>query len=173
MLLLQMTGLSGAGKTTIASKVKEQLQKLGYNVELLDGDTVRKNISKGLGFSKEDRCENIRRIGFVADLLTRNNIIVIIAVINPYEEIRQELKRNYAAKTVWIKCELEILKQRDTKGLYIRAFLPENHPEKINNLSGVNDIFETPKNAGLIVDTGIESIEQSVEKVLNYILETV
>ena len=173
MLLLQMTGLSGAGKTTIASKVKEQLQKLGYNVELLDGDTVRKNISKGLGFSKEDRCENIRRIGFVADLLTRNNIIVIIAVINPYEEIRQELKRNYAAKTVWIKCELEILKQRDTKGLYIRAFLPENHPEKINNLSGVNDIFETPKNADLIVDTGIESIEQSVEKVLNYILETV
>jgi len=173
MLLLQMTGLSGAGKTTIASKVKEQLQKLGYKVELLDGDAVRQNISKDLGFSKEDRCENIRRIGFVADLLTRNNIIVIIAAINPYEEIRQELKRNYAAKTVWIKCELEILKQRDTKGLYKRAFLPESHLEKINNLTGVNDIYEIPKNADLIVDTAIESIEQSVEKVLNYILETI
>lgn len=172
MVLLQMTGLSGAGKTTIASKVIEQLQKLGYKVELLDGDIVRKNISKDLGFSKEDRCENIRRIGFVANLLTRNNIIVIIAAINPYEEIRKELQKIYNAKTVWVKCELEILKKRDTKGLYKRAFLPENHPEKINNLTGVNDIYEIPQNPELTVDTANDSVELSVEKVLNFILET-
>lgn len=172
MVLLQMTGLSGAGKTTISSHVKEHLQHLGYQVELLDGDVFRKTLCRDLGFSKEDRCENIRRMGFVADLLTRNNIIVIIAAINPYEEIRRELQDNYGAKTVWVNCEIETLKQRDTKGLYRRAFLPENHPEKIKNLTGVNDVFEIPQNADLVLDTAQESVTQSVQKVVNFILQT-
>lgn len=171
MVLLQMTGLSGAGKTTISSHVKEHLQQIGYKVELIDGDIFRKNICKDLGFSKKDRCENIRRMGFVADILTRNNIIVIIAAINPYEEIRQELQDNYGAKTIWVNCEIETLKQRDTKGLYRRAFLPENHPEKINNLTGVNDVFEIPQNADLVLDTAHETVAQSVQKVINFILQ--
>jgi len=173
MVLLQMTGLSGAGKTTISGHVKEHLQQLDYKVELIDGDVFRRTLCKDLGFSKEDRCENIRRMGFVADLLTRNDIIVIIAAINPYDEIRQELKDNYGAKTIWVNCAIETLKQRDTKGLYRRAFLPENHPEKINNLTGVNDIFEIPQNADLVLDTGQESVAQSVQKVINFILQTV
>lgn len=172
MILLQMTGLSGAGKTTISSHVKEYLQQLGYLVELIDGDIFRRTLFKDLGFSKEDRCENIRRMGFVADILTRNNIIVIIAAINPYEEIRRELKDNYGAKVIWVKCTIDTLKQRDTKGLYRRAFLPDNHPEKINNLTGVNDIYEVPQNADLVLDTDQESIAQSVQKVINFILQT-
>ncbi|WP_435354577.1 adenylyl-sulfate kinase [Emticicia sp. SJ17W-69] len=171
MILLQLTGLSGAGKTTIANYVKEHLQHLGHKIELLDGDIIRKNLSKDLGFSKNDRCENIRRMGFIADILTRNNIIVLIAAINPYEDIRQELRQNYGAKTVWIKCNLETLKQRDTKGLYKRAFLPENHPEKIYNLTGVNDIYEIPLNADLVIETTTESIAQSAQKVINFVVE--
>ena len=172
MLLLQMTGLSGAGKTTISTHVKEHLQQIGYKVELIDGDIFRNTLCKDLGFSKKDRCENIRRMGFVANLLTRNNIIVIIAAINPYEEIRKELQDNYGAKTIWVNCNIETLKQRDTKGLYRRAFLPENHTEKINNLSGVNDVFEVPQNADLILDTAHENVAQSVQKVINFILQT-
>ncbi len=172
MVLLQMTGLSGAGKTTISGHVKEHLQQIGYKVELIDGDVFRKTLCKDLGFSKEDRCENIRRMGFVADILTRNNIIVIIAAINPYEEVRRELREKYGAKTIWVSCAIETLKQRDTKGLYRRAFLPENDPEKINNLTGVNDVFEIPENADLVLDTAQESVAQSVQKVINFILKT-
>ncbi len=171
MILLQMTGLSGAGKTTISGHVKEHLQQMGYKVELLDGDIFRNTLCKDLGFSKEDRCENLRRMGFVADILTRNNIIVLMAAINPYEEIRRELSEKYGAKTIWVSCDIEILKQRDTKGLYRRAFLPENHPEKINNLTGVNDVFETPERADLVLDTAQESVAQSVQKVVNFILQ--
>jgi adenylylsulfate kinase len=171
MILLQMTGLSGAGKTTISGHVKEHLQQMGYKVELLDGDIFRNTLCRDLGFSKQDRCENIRRMGFVADILIRNNIIVLMAAINPYEEIRRELSENYSAKTIWVNCDIEILKQRDTKGLYRRAFLPENHPAKINNLSGVNDVFETPEHADLVLDTTQESVAQSVQKVVNFILQ--
>lgn len=172
MVLLQMTGLSGAGKTTISNHVKEHLQQLGYKVELIDGDDFRNTLCKDLGFSKEDRCENVRRMGFVADILTRNNIVVIIAAINPYEEIRRELQDKYGAKTIWVNCAIETLKQRDTKGLYRRAFLPENHPEKINNLTGVNDVFDIPQNADLVLDTAQENVAQSVQKVIHFILQT-
>jgi adenylylsulfate kinase-like enzyme len=110
-------------------------------------------------------------MGFVADILIRNNIIVLMAAINPYEEIRRELSEKYGAKTIWVNCDIEILKQRDTKGLYKRAFLPENHPEKINNLTGVNDVFETPEHADLVLDTTQESVAQSVQKVVNFILQ--
>lgn len=169
-MIFQMTGLSGAGKTTIATHVREKLLQKGYKVEVLDGDIFRKNLGNGLGFSKEDRCENIRRMGYVAHLLAQNDVVCILAAINPYEEIRNELTIKYQARTIFVSCDLQILKQRDTKGLYKRAFLPENHPDKILNLTGVNDPFDTPDTPDLLIQTDTESIDSASQKVVDFIL---
>ncbi|MBC6492033.1 adenylyl-sulfate kinase [Flavihumibacter stibioxidans] len=171
MVLIQLTGLSGSGKSTIAFAVRALLQKEGHAVEVIDGDTYRKHLCPDLGFSKQDRNENIRRLGFVAERMTANGVIAIIAAINPYEEIRQEIS-NYGnhVKTVWINCDLKTLIDRDTKQLYKRALLPDGHPEKINNLTGVSDPFEMPDNADLIIDTHKRSEEECVKQLYNYIM---
>lgn len=166
-----MTGLSGAGKSTLANLLKDRLLAMNNKVEIIDGDEFRKTLCADLGFSKEDRIENIKRLGFVANLLSRNEIITIIAAINPYNDARNELKTLYNAKLIYVKCDVETLRQRDTKGLYKRAFLPENHPNKINNLTGVNDTFEIPKNPDLVIDTSEECLEDSLKKVLGFILK--
>ena len=171
MSLFQMTGLSGAGKSSIANLLKERLLAINFKVEIIDGDEFRKSLCADLGFSKEDRIENIKRLGFVANLLSRNKIITIISAINPYNVTRNELKERYDAKLIYIKCDVKTLRQRDTKGLYERAFLPENHPDKIHNLTGVNDPFEIPENTHLVIDTSKESLEISVEKVFSFIVE--
>ncbi|MFY7908857.1 MAG: adenylyl-sulfate kinase [Emticicia sp.] len=173
MRIFQMTGLSGAGKTTIASNVKSILIEKGYAVEVLDGDVFRRNLCPDLGFSKQDRNENIRRMGFVANLLAQNNIIVLISAINPYESVRQELVERYQAKTVFVNCEIQTLLKRDTKGLYARAFLPKNHIDKINNLTGVNDTYEVPIHPDLTIHTHQESIEASVQRILKFIIDSV
>ena len=170
MPLFQMTGLSGAGKSSIANLLKDRLLAMNYKVEIIDGDEFRKTICADLGFSKEDRIENIKRLGFVANLLARNEIITIIAVINPYHIARNELKTLYGAKLIYVKCDVETLRKRDTKGLYERAFLPENHPDKIHNLTGVNDTFEIPENPDLVIDTSEENLEDSLEKALSFVL---
>jgi len=170
MLFIQLTGLSGAGKTTISNHVKFKLELDGLLVEIVDGDIYRKTICKDLGFSKADRCENIRRLGALAYTLCQNNIITILSVINPFEEIRNELKEKYNVKTVYIDCDLSTLLSRDTKGLYKRALLENNHPDKISNLTGINDIYEAPKHPDLIIKTFDENIEQSVEKLYKFIL---
>lgn len=172
MKIFQMTGLSGAGKTTIASNVKTKLIEKGYSVEVLDGDVFRKKLCPDLGFSKQDRHENIRRMGFVASLLAQHHIIVIISAINPYESVRQELAEMYQAKTVFINCDIQTLLQRDTKGLYARAFLPETHADRVNNLTGINDTYEVPVEPDLIIDTHKEEIETSVQKILKFITES-
>ena len=171
MLMIQLTGLSGAGKTTLAEKVKQLLEAQELKTEIIDGDIYRKTISKDLGFSKEDRCENIRRLGKAAHSFTGSRDVVIIAAINPFEQMRNELKERYSAKTVWIKCDMAVLLKRDTKGLYKRAALPDDHPEKIFNLTGVNDVYEEPSSPDLVVDTGEETIEQSTEKLYQFILK--
>ena len=171
MPLFQMTGLSGSGKSSIANLLKDRLVGLNLKVEIIDGDEFRKTLSADLGFSKEDRIENIKRLGFVANLLARNEIITIIAAINPYNVARNELKTLYNAKLIYVKCDVETLRKRDTKGLYQRAFLPENHPDKIYNLTGVNDTFEIPENPDLVIDTSEETLEDSVEKVFSFILQ--
>lgn len=170
MNIFQMTGLSGAGKSTIALNVKAKLIEKGFAIEILDGDVFRKNLCSDLGFSKKDRNENIRRMGFVANLLAQNKVIVIISAINPYEEIRQELAQKYQAKTIFVECDIQTLQQRDTKGLYKRAFLPKNHPDCIHNLTGINDTFEMPISPDLVVNTASESIEESTSKVVDFIL---
>lgn len=171
MKIFQMMGLSGAGKSTIAYEVKSKLEKKGLLIEVLDGDVFRKNLCSDLGFSQQDRFENIRRMGYVASLLAKNNIIVLISAINPYEKIRKELIEKYQAKTVLIDCDIKILSKRDTKGLYKRAFLPQNHPDHLPNLTGINDVFEMPLRPDLVLNTSLENLEESSEKLVTYILK--
>lgn len=161
-LTLWLTGLSGSGKSTIATAVAEELRRRGRPVEVLDGDLVRENLSKGLGFSKEDRDTNIRRIGFVAELLTRNGVVTIVAAISPYRQVRAEVRERIGHfLEVYVRCSLEELQRRDVKGLYRRALAGE-----IANFTGVSDPYEEPDAAEVVVDSATETTEESVAKVL-------
>ncbi|MGB5962860.1 MAG: adenylyl-sulfate kinase [Coleofasciculaceae cyanobacterium] len=158
------TGLSGAGKTTISRAVEQRLQSYGYkNIEILDGDVVRQNLTKGLGFSKEDRDENIRRVGFVANLLTRNQVLVLVSAISPYQEIRQEVKERIGNFVeVYVNAPLAVCEQRDVKGLYKKARAGE-----IKNFTGIDDPYESPLNPDVECRTDLESLDESVAKVLD------
>jgi adenylylsulfate kinase len=174
MLLIQMTGLSGAGKTTIAQRAKIQLQDLGFKVEIIDGDEFRKHICKELGFSRPDRTENIRRLAFVGNLLARNGVIVIIAAINPYESVRLEVEAmETGAKTVWIKCPLEEVIRRDVKGYYKRALSPESDKDRITNFTGISDLYEEPSAPDLVIDTSLLVIEEAVERLVSFVTHSV
>jgi adenylyl-sulfate kinase len=141
---LWLTGMSGAGKTTISSLLEKWLRRHGARVERLDGDEVRKHLSKGLGFSREDRDENIRRIGFVAELLSRNGVIAIVAAISPYRALRQELRQAIGAFVeVHVDCPMDVLIARDAKGLYQKALRGE-----IAHFTGISDPYEPPLNPG-------------------------
>lgn len=170
MLLIQLTGLSGAGKSSIAQLTRQLLQDAGLNAIIVDGDECRKTICKDLGFSKEDRHENIRRLGMLADKFVKAGNITLIAAINPYEAIRKELTEQYGAQTVWIHCSREELIVRDTKGLYKRALLPEGHPDKIHNLTGINDSFDEPAEPALVIHTHTESAAQSAQQLYQFII---
>jgi adenylyl-sulfate kinase len=159
---LWFTGLSGAGKTTLARLVETELIRRGHRVEVLDGDVVRTNLSKGLGFSKEDRDTNIRRIGFVCHLLTRNNVVAIAAAISPYREIRDEIRDQIGSFVeVYCECPIEVLAERDVKGLYKKALAGE-----IKNFTGVDDPYEAPVSPEVIVHTDTESPEESVARII-------
>lgn len=159
---LWFTGLSGSGKSTLAHAVAEELLERGLRVEILDGDVVRTNLSKGLGFSKEDRDINIRRIGFVCSLLTRNDVVAIAAAISPYREIRDENRKLIGRFVeVYCKCPLEALRERDVKGLYAKAEAGE-----IPNFTGVSDPYEEPLNPEVMVETGCEAVEESVARII-------
>ena len=154
------TGLSGAGKTTIAHRLEQVLRDRGLRVEVLDGDVVRTHLSKGLGFSKEDRDTNIRRIGFVAHLLQRNGVAAICSAISPYREIRDEnraLTGDFVE--VYAKCPIEVLQQRDVKGLYKKALAGE-----IPNFTGVDDPYEEPLHPEVVLETDKETEEESLGK---------
>lgn len=159
---LWFTGLSGSGKTTLAHEVEGILLERGLKVEVLDGDVVRQNLSKGLGFSKEDRDTNIRRIGFVCNLLTRNDVIAIAAAISPYRDIRNENRKLIGKYVeVYCKCPIEVLIERDPKGLYKKALRGE-----IKGFTGVDDPYEPPEDAEIVCETDKESVEESVSKIL-------
>lgn len=170
-MIIQFCGLSGSGKTTLANRAKMLLDERSIKTEIIDGDAYRKIICADLGFSKADRNENIRRLASVADTLAQHQIIPIICAINPYQDVRLEIANKYEqVKTIYISCSLEILIQRDTKQLYRKAMLPANHPEKINNLTGINDPFEIPQHPDLVINTDADSIEASSQKLLQFIL---
>jgi adenylyl-sulfate kinase len=165
---LWFTGLSGAGKTTIARLVEGALRERGEKVEVLDGDVVRTNLSKGLGFSKEDRDTNIRRIAFVADLLSRNDVPVITAAISPYAEIRDEAREMMDGRFIeaYVQVSVEEAERRDVKGLYAKARAGE-----IKEFTGVSDPYEPPENPELVLDTENETPEQSARKILGFLEE--
>ena len=173
-MIIQFCGLSGAGKTTLAQLAKKKLKEQNIPVEIIDGDVYRTFICKDLGFSKADRMENIRRLAFVAYTFSSHDITAIICAINPYEEVREEIKNKYPdVKTVFINCSIDELKKRDTKGLYKKAFLPEGHADKIHNLTGVNDPFDIPSKPDLIINTHQENSEESANKLVKFIQKNI
>jgi adenylyl-sulfate kinase len=157
------TGLSGSGKSSIAAILERDLRDRGHKVEVLDGDVVRTHLSKGLGFSKEDRDANIRRIGWVCEVLSRNDVVAIAAAISPYREIRDEVRANIGRFVeVFVTAPLEVLADRDIKGLYRRAMAGE-----ITNFTGVNDPYEEPLHPEVVCHSdGREKPEESAERVI-------
>jgi len=158
---LWFTGLSGAGKSTISGILEKRLRDAGAKVEVLDGDAVRENLSKGLGFSKEDRDINIRRIGFVCGLLSRNGVIAIAAAISPYRAVRDEVRSHiHNFIEIYVECPLDVVTDRDVKGLYKKAIKGE-----IGQFTGVSDPYEPPLHPEVVVHSASETPEQSAEKV--------
>ncbi len=167
--MIFMTGLSGAGKTTLADGLKTKLKTFGVAVEVFDGDLFRKTVSKDLGYSATDRRENIRRLAKAAHEKLVTGTIVIVAAINPFEDLRVQLREQYNAKIIWVSCTLSVLMARDPKGLYRRALLQDDHPEKIKNLTGINDPYEIPVNPDLIINTSNVAKEKSIEQLFDYV----
>lgn len=165
--VIWLTGLSGSGKTTIAKKLETLLFARHLNVELLDGDAIRTNLSKGLAYSKEDRDINIRRVGFVAHLLSRNGVFVIVAVISPYSSVRDEIRalvNNFIE--VYVNAPLEICEQRDVKGLYQQA-----RAGGIKEFTGIDSPYEAPLNPEITCFTDKEAVDESVSKIVNFLEE--
>jgi len=162
---LWMTGLSGAGKTTIAVALERELRARGVRVERLDGDTVREGLTRDLGFSKADRDKNIERVTFVAKLLSRNGVGVLASFISPYREARQKVREestNFIE--VFVNAPLQVCADRDVKGMYAKAFAGE-----IKEFTGVSDPYEEPQNAEIVIHTDQESVEDSVGHILGYL----
>jgi adenylyl-sulfate kinase len=165
---LWFTGLSGAGKTTISQLVVRELEARGSAIEVLDGDVVRQNLSKGLGFSKEDRDTNIRRVAFVADLLSRNGVPVITAAISPYRAIRDEARAHMDGRFIeaYVKASVEECERRDVKGLYAKARAGE-----IKEFTGVSDPYEPPQNPEIVLETEEQTPEESAAAIIAYLEE--
>ena len=172
MILIQFTGLSGSGKTTLAENVRNLLMDKGYKVEIIDGDVYRKNLCRDLGFSKDDRCENVRRLFSVGKDFVKSKIIVLMSVINPYEDLRNEISQYKFVKTVFLDSSIDNLIKRDPKGLYKKALLPDSDSNKIKNFTGISDVFEVPLRADLILKTDLETVFISTNKLYSFIMET-
>ena len=170
-MVIWLTGLSGTGKTTLARMLYRELLTTGYRVEMLDGDEVRETLSRGLGFSRADRDTNIRRIGFVARLLARNGVIVLASAISPYRQPRDDARRAIESDDarfieVYVRCPINVLIERDVKGLYRKAIAGE-----IKNFTGISDPYEAPLDAEVEVDSSIESVELSAARILSHLIE--
>jgi adenylylsulfate kinase len=169
-MIILLCGLSGAGKTTLAKKVKDKLERKGHLTEVIDADEYRQELFPDLKYSKADRFENVRRLGFIADKFSNQGIITIISAIMPYEAMRKELANTYDdVKIVHVDCPLSILKARDTKGLYYRAQLPAGDPQRVNNLTGVSDPFEAPPQPHLYINTYAYDVAECTGRLLAFI----
>jgi adenylyl-sulfate kinase len=159
---LWFTGLSGSGKSTLSQLLASRLRRLGARVEVLDGDIIRTQLCKGLGFSREDREENIQRIGFICELLSRNGVIAIVAAISPYRTGRDRLRQRITNFVeIYMQCPVEVLIQRDVKGLYKKALSGE-----IGQFTGISDLYEPPLAPEVIIDSSSDLPEPSVEIIL-------
>ena len=164
---LWFTGLPSSGKSTIASALAQELKETGHKVERLDADIIRKHLWKELGYTKEDRDENIRRVTYLAKLLTRNGIITITSFISPYRELREYARKDIGDFVeIYVKCPVEVCIQRDTRGMYEKALAGE-----IPNFTGVSDPYEEPLNPEVLIESDKESLEESVTKVIAKIKE--
>lgn len=162
---LWFTGLPCAGKTTLADAVAKELKKMNLKVERLDGDIVRQRLTKDLGFSKEDRDKNIDRVTFVAKLLSRNCVAVLVSFVSPYKEKRRQAREDTTNFIeAYVKCPVEICKERDVKGMYAKAMRGE-----IKDFTGVDDPYEEPLNPEIVLETDKETVEESSAKVLEYL----
>jgi adenylylsulfate kinase len=159
-LTIWLTGLPSAGKTTLAVALAERLRAAGCRVEVLDGDVVRTHLTKGLGFSREDRAENVRRVGFVAHLLSRNGIVVVCALVSPYQADRDEVRAMHEGRFVeaYVSAPVEVCAERDVKGLYARQ-----RAGALRGLTGVDDPYEPPAQPEVVVPTHLQTVEESVD----------
>ncbi|MCL5408127.1 MAG: adenylyl-sulfate kinase [Candidatus Thermoplasmatota archaeon] len=163
--VLWFTGLPGAGKTTLAERIKTIFTEKGMKVEILDGDEIRKGLSRDLGFSKEDREKHNERVIFVAKLLSRNGVVTLVPLISPYREVRAEARKEISDFVeVYVRCPLDVLIKRDPKGLYKKALAGE-----INNLTGLQDPYEEPISPEMIIDSNTETVEESVSSIMSYL----
>lgn len=165
-ITLWLTGLSGAGKSTIARHLVDHIRDRGFAAELLDGHLVRKTLSRGLGFSREDRDVNVERIGFVADALSRNGVCAVVAAISPFREARRKVRASHEPGRfveVWVRCPLHVLIERDVKGLYEKALAG-----RIDRFTGVSDVYEPPENPDVTVETETETPKESTERILRW-----
>jgi len=161
-LTVWLTGLSSAGKTTLSDALFQKLTERGYRVEQLDGDVVRRHLSRGLGFSRADREENVRRIGFVAEALTRHGVIVLVSAISPYRATRDEMRQTIGRfLEVFVDASLKVCEQRDCKGIYHRARNGE-----LEHVTGIDDPYEAPYSAEVVCRTDLETVSESTEKIL-------
>lgn len=173
MILIQFTGLSGSGKTTLAKNVENLLLERGYKVEIIDGDIYRKTLCKDLGFSRNDRCENVRRLFNVGQDFVKSKVIVLMSVINPYEDLRNEIGQHKFVKTVFLDSSIDSLIKRDPKGLYKKALLPDSDSNKIRNFTGISDVYEVPLKTDLTLKTDSETVSVSTTKLYDFIINTI
>jgi adenylylsulfate kinase len=169
-MIILLCGLSGAGKTTLATKVKERLNRSGVLTEVIDADEYRAQLFPDLRYTKTDRFESVRRLGFLAGKFSSQGIVTIISAIMPYDAMRQELLNSYDnVKLIYVDCPLSVLRLRDTKGLYQKALLPDNDPQKLFNLTGVNDPFEEPENPHLYINTYAYDVAECTGRLFAFI----
>lgn len=163
---LWFTGLSGAGKSTLSERLMARFRECGFKAELLDGDEVRAALSPNLGFSHEDRDTQVRRLGFVSKMLSRNGVISVVAAISPYRDTRDEIKKGIVSFVeVFVDCPIDVLTARDVKGLYKRALSGE-----IQHFTGISDPYEAPVDPDIVVRSDRESVDESVEKIWSELL---
>ena len=161
-LTIWLTGLPSAGKTTLALGLADRLARAGHRVEVLDGDVVRRHLTRDLGYSRHDRAENVRRVGFVAHLLSRNGVVVVCALISPYREEREEVRALHGGRfcEVHVAAPVEVCAERDVKGLYARQRAGE-----LSGLTGVDDPYEQPLHPDVVVPTHLQSVEESLDAI--------